>query len=68
MEGATAGGLRLGDRTLRWVEAGSDRPTVVLEAGYGDTSIAWESVLSAVAPFTHVVAYDRAGLGRRNSV
>jgi len=57
------GEVRVGERTLRLVEAGSGDPTVVLEAGAGDTALAWAAVFASVAARTHVVAYDRAGLG-----
>jgi pimeloyl-ACP methyl ester carboxylesterase len=39
------------------------RPTVVLEAGHGDWSRVWRNVMPEVSTFTHVVAYDRAGMG-----
>lgn len=42
---------------------GQGRPAVVLEAGLMDFSIFWERVQPAVAHFTRVCAYDRAGLG-----
>ncbi len=48
---------------LRWVEAGSGHPTVILAAGRNDTAISWTPILAALAAQTHVVVYDRAGLG-----
>jgi len=42
---------------------GSGSPTVVLDAGLGDFSLAWELVQPEVAQSTRVCAYDRAGLG-----
>ncbi|MBV8717606.1 MAG: alpha/beta hydrolase [Chloroflexi bacterium] len=62
-DGVVAGALPLSGRSLSWVEAGSGRPTVVLEAGAGATAIDWAPVIGALAAQTHVVAYDRAGLG-----
>ena len=50
-------------RTLRWVESGTGRPTVVLIAGRNDTALSWGPVLAALAGRAHAVAYDRAGLG-----
>jgi pimeloyl-ACP methyl ester carboxylesterase len=50
-------------RTLRRIEAGSGRPSVVLEAGRNDVAAAWRPVMDLLAPSLHVVAYDRAGLG-----
>ncbi len=50
-------------RTLRRIEAGSGRPSVVLEAGRNDVAASWRPVMDLLAPDLHVVAYDRAGLG-----
>ncbi len=44
--------------------AGKGEPTVVLDAGLGDTSETWELVQPEVAKFSRVFSYDRAGLGR----
>jgi pimeloyl-ACP methyl ester carboxylesterase len=41
---------------------GSGTPTVVLEAGIAASSVGWARVQPAIARFTRVVAYDRAGL------
>jgi pimeloyl-ACP methyl ester carboxylesterase len=60
----TTGGLRVGERTLRWVEVGAGLRSVVLEAGIGGDSTGWASVLPELAAGAHAVAYDRAGLGR----
>lgn len=38
-------------------------PTVVLEAGLGDSSSVWNRVQPEVAKFARVCSYDRAGLG-----
>jgi pimeloyl-ACP methyl ester carboxylesterase len=43
--------------------SGSGSPTVVLEAGLGGSSSAWETIAPAVAQETRVCTYDRAGLG-----
>jgi pimeloyl-ACP methyl ester carboxylesterase len=53
----------VGRRTLRWIETGSGRPDVVLEAGRNDMAVSWQPVMDRLAPYLHVVAYDRAGLG-----
>jgi pimeloyl-ACP methyl ester carboxylesterase len=39
------------------------QPTVILEAGGGDFSVTWALVQPAVATFTRVCSYDRAGSG-----
>jgi pimeloyl-ACP methyl ester carboxylesterase len=43
---------------------GTGAPTVVLEAGSGNTTDTWVSVQPEVANFTRVCSYDRAGLGQ----
>lgn len=50
-------------RRLHLVCQGQGGPTVILEAGLGDTSAAWHLVQPEVARVTRVCAYDRAGLG-----
>ena len=56
------GGRRL-HITCAGVSAGGG-PTVVLEAGFGNTSSTWSRVQPEVAKFARVCSYDRAGLGR----
>lgn len=53
------GGFRL---NLRCDGEGS--PTVILDAGAGDTLATWEWVTPGVRKLTRVCAYDRAGLGK----
>jgi pimeloyl-ACP methyl ester carboxylesterase len=43
--------------------AGNGAPTVLLKAGLGKDATHWLLVQSAVAEYTRVCAYDRAGLG-----
>lgn len=43
--------------------AGSDGPSVVLEAGLGGMSSGWGWIQPETAKFSRVVSYDRAGLG-----
>ncbi len=52
----------VGSCRLHIVCAGEGRPTVVLEAGIAASSLSWARVQPAVARFTRVCAYDRAGL------
>lgn len=47
--GVARGGVRLGGRTVRWVEAGSGQPAVTLEAGRNDTAITWAPVTAVLA-------------------
>jgi pimeloyl-ACP methyl ester carboxylesterase len=61
--GAIRGGVQLAGRQVRWVEAGTGQPTVVLDAGRNDSSITWAPVMTVLAARVRVVAYDRAGLG-----
>jgi pimeloyl-ACP methyl ester carboxylesterase len=69
MPGVRRGQLSRDDRILRWVEAGSGSPTVVLDAAAGEPgSLAWAGVMRILAARTRVVAYDRAGLGASDPV
>jgi pimeloyl-ACP methyl ester carboxylesterase len=43
--------------------AGDASPTVVLESGFGGTSLSWLEVQSEISKVTRVCVYDRAGLG-----
>ncbi len=62
--GVTRGELSRDGRMLRWVEAGSGGPAVILDAALGEPgTMAWAAVLPAVAGHSRVIAYDRAGLG-----
>src|SRR5919202_769998 len=42
---------------------GTGRPIVVLEAGLGDASEVWGSVIPGLVKITHVCFYDRASMG-----
>jgi pimeloyl-ACP methyl ester carboxylesterase len=53
----------IGGRRLHVSCTGIGSPTVILEAGLGDSSETWKAVQPAVAGFTRVCAYDRAGKG-----
>jgi pimeloyl-ACP methyl ester carboxylesterase len=72
--GLVPGGVRRGEvlrdgRVVRWAEAGSGLPAVVLDAALGEPgSLAWAGVMPLVAPRARVVAYDRAGLGASDPV
>lgn len=48
---------------LHFTHGGYGLPSVVLEAGTGSFSLMWQQVPRDIAKFTHVFAYDRAGLG-----
>jgi len=52
-----------GGRRLHTVCRGRGAPTVVLESAIAASSLSWARVQPAVASFTSVCAYDRAGLG-----
>src|SRR5262249_1686113 len=52
-----------GGRRLNLHCTGSGRPTVLLEAGAGNSIVTWRHVHAQIARFTRVCAYDRAGLG-----
>ncbi|TYP68971.1 alpha/beta hydrolase [Paenibacillus methanolicus] len=38
-------------------------PTIIFEAGSGETSLSWRSIPNDLAPYATVVSYDRAGYG-----
>lgn len=53
----------VGGYRLHAVCHGRGSPTVVLESAIAASSLSWSGVQAAVARFTRVCAYDRAGLG-----
>ena len=53
----------IGSTQLRLRCAGHGTPTVVLDSGLGEGADTWIKVQAQVAAFTHVCAYDRAGVG-----
>jgi pimeloyl-ACP methyl ester carboxylesterase len=53
----------IGGRNLHLVCLGEGSPTVVIDAGAQDWSTGWLRPQKAIAEFTRVCAYDRAGLG-----
>jgi pimeloyl-ACP methyl ester carboxylesterase len=46
---------------------GEGTPTVILNAGLGDTYLSWRKVQPQIAKFVRVCSYDRAGLGYSDS-
>jgi pimeloyl-ACP methyl ester carboxylesterase len=54
----------IGGRALFISCTGTGIPTVVLEAGGGNSAETWAGVQPEVARFTRVCSYDRAGLGQ----
>ena len=50
-------------RTLAYSLSGTGSPTVIFEAGMGDTKEIWAAVAPQVAKSTAVLTYDRAGYG-----
>ncbi|HTW32697.1 MAG TPA: alpha/beta hydrolase [Candidatus Sulfotelmatobacter sp.] len=42
---------------------GEGSPTVILDAGLGDTFLTWRKIQPQLSKFTRVCSYDRAGLG-----
>ena len=53
----------IGGRRLHISCTGAGSPTVILEAGMGDSAATWKAIQPAVAEFTRVCAYDRAWRG-----
>jgi pimeloyl-ACP methyl ester carboxylesterase len=50
-------------RRLNYLCLGEGSPTVVLTAGFNDTTLDWEPVHATMALTTRVCAWDRAGFG-----
>lgn len=44
--------------------AGHGKPVVILETGAGEESTTWKDIIPAVAQFSQVMVYGRAGLGQ----
>lgn len=55
--------IDVGGHRLRIRCVGAGEPTVVLDTGLGDVLEIWVAVQPAIAGFTRVCAYDRAGYG-----
>jgi pimeloyl-ACP methyl ester carboxylesterase len=53
----------VGGRKMHIDCVGEGSPIVILDSGLGDTYISWRRVQPAIAKFTRVCSYDRAGLG-----
>jgi pimeloyl-ACP methyl ester carboxylesterase len=54
--------VQAGGHRLHVVCRGAGTPAVLLESGVAASSLSWARVLPALATFTRVCAYDRAGL------
>ncbi len=52
--------IDIGGRGLYRAEQGAGGPTVVLEAGLGDSGATWSGIIPAIGSFARVVSYDRA--------
>ncbi|WP_280771615.1 alpha/beta fold hydrolase [Salipaludibacillus daqingensis] len=51
----------------RLVGENNGNPTIVMDAGYGDYSQVWDTVISEISMLSNVLIYDRAGLGKSES-
>jgi len=56
--------LNIGNQKLYLETLGESGPTVVFEAGLGNDSTTWRSVVGPIATFAKAVLYDRPGLGK----
>ena len=58
--------VQISDCTLyaKLVGEKNGKPTVVMDAGYGDFSNTWDSVIGDISMLSNVLIYDRAGLGK----
>lgn len=57
----------VGGHRLHIYAVGEGRPTVVLEAGLGESALTWADLQPEIAKFTRVCSYDRAGYGWSDS-
>jgi pimeloyl-ACP methyl ester carboxylesterase len=55
--------VNVDSRKLHLNCSGQGSPTVVLEAGLGDSSLVWSLVQPKLASTTRVCSYDRSGTG-----
>ncbi len=53
----------IGGRRMNVYCTGTGSPTVILDAGFGDTMESWYRVQLPIARTTRVCSYDRAGMG-----
>ncbi|HVU14746.1 MAG TPA: alpha/beta hydrolase [Phototrophicaceae bacterium] len=53
----------VGTHKMHLYSLGEGTPTVVLDAGSGDSLLTWQPIQAEIAQFTRVVAYDRSGMG-----
>ncbi|NEN83947.1 alpha/beta fold hydrolase [Paenibacillus elgii] len=53
--------VEVGGYRLHLQKLGSGSPTIILEAGSGETSLSWRNIPEQLAEFATVVTYDRAG-------
>jgi pimeloyl-ACP methyl ester carboxylesterase len=65
--GAIQKAFDVGGRSLYLECAGKGSPTVVMDAGLGNTHETWQSVAPAVRKLTRTCTYDRANLGKSDS-
>ncbi len=69
VDGPFLGDIKLADgRHLHVACSGSGSPTVILDAGLATGMTGWGRFLRPVGAFTHVCAYDRAGIGGSSGV
>lgn len=55
--------IKVGNHRLHLYAMGEGSPTIVLDAGLGESSLTWSSIQSEIAQFSRVCSYDRAGYG-----
>jgi pimeloyl-ACP methyl ester carboxylesterase len=65
------GKIDIGGRKLNFARYGLGQPTVIVEAGMGEPatdSHTWDKVIATVSKTHEICVYDRAGLGKSDSV
>jgi pimeloyl-ACP methyl ester carboxylesterase len=64
----SGGRVDVGGRRVYVECTGAGSPTVLLEAGFGGSSVNWTAVLPELGRTTRTCAYDRAGLGASDAI
>ncbi len=56
--------VNIDSHSLSMFSAGSGKPTVVIDVGFGESYNSWMQIIDSVSAYTRVIAYDRAGYGQ----
>jgi pimeloyl-ACP methyl ester carboxylesterase len=59
--------VNIDSHSLSMFSAGSGKPAVVIDVGFGESYNSWMQIIDSLSPYTRVIAYDRAGYGQSES-